>query len=409
VIALTDTTSTIKRDYLWDDWGKSTGGTDNAGFSGTDRARWKGALWMGSEVDLYYMRNRWYEPHSGRFLSEDPIGLSGGINPVTFATNDPVNGADPAGLDPGSPYQLAGITSVGSRGASGIPPWLIDQWYRTMTTSAAGPGVPPGELSRPRKAGKAGGGKVRSALRPAEPWSRERCTEEWGDLLLSATLDLGLFGWVRLAEGLAVASREAYLLAGAARAAGGFQRLFEAGHWAGSFGAFVLSDQGLKHFPYVAEVVAARNLWNHCKMTDESVEVCLAIIQRWTQARRWWDCSRIPLTFAVGFSILAGGVSSSSGLSTEEKLGISFPALVLFYLAAGAGVGTSVLLFGGWATTRARGAFLGFAVGTLVSLALNFILPDPVRGWSALVPMSGVGLILGAPAGAMYWKPPSAD
>jgi len=38
-----------------------------------------------------------------------------------------------------------------------------------MTTSAAGPGVPPGELSRPRKAGRAGGGKVLVATtsRPA--------------------------------------------------------------------------------------------------------------------------------------------------------------------------------------------------------------------------------------------------
>jgi RHS repeat-associated protein len=55
-------------------------------------------LWFGEQVELYYMRNRWYEPRTGRFLSEDPIGLAGGINPYVFAGADPVNGWDPRGL-----------------------------------------------------------------------------------------------------------------------------------------------------------------------------------------------------------------------------------------------------------------------------------------------------------------------
>jgi uncharacterized protein RhaS with RHS repeats len=49
-------------------------------------------------VELYYMRNRWYEPRTGRFLSEDPIGLAGGINPYVYAGDDPVNRWDPRGL-----------------------------------------------------------------------------------------------------------------------------------------------------------------------------------------------------------------------------------------------------------------------------------------------------------------------
>ena len=98
VIALTNEANQVRRTYTYDYWGKSTGGTDTEGFSGADRARWKGALWLGAEADLYYMRNRWYEPATGRFLSEDPIGLQGGINPAVFAGNDPINGADPFGL-----------------------------------------------------------------------------------------------------------------------------------------------------------------------------------------------------------------------------------------------------------------------------------------------------------------------
>jgi RHS repeat-associated protein len=50
---------------------------------------------QGSE--LYYMRARYYDPQLGRFLSEDPIGISGGLNLYAYAGNDPVNNADPTG------------------------------------------------------------------------------------------------------------------------------------------------------------------------------------------------------------------------------------------------------------------------------------------------------------------------
>jgi RHS repeat-associated protein len=40
---------------------------------------------------------RYYDPDLGRFLSEDPIGISGGLNLYAYAGNDPVNKADPTG------------------------------------------------------------------------------------------------------------------------------------------------------------------------------------------------------------------------------------------------------------------------------------------------------------------------
>jgi RHS repeat-associated protein len=98
VIALTDSTQNLARSYIYDAWGLLTGGTDVRPFNGADRARWKGALWLGPDVDLYYLRSRWYEPRSGRFLSEDPVGLAGGINPYVFGNGDPINHADPQGL-----------------------------------------------------------------------------------------------------------------------------------------------------------------------------------------------------------------------------------------------------------------------------------------------------------------------
>jgi RHS repeat-associated protein len=97
-IALTDETGQVKRGFLYDDWGTTTSSSDGASFGNSDRSRWKGALWMGPETELYYMRNRWYEPATGRFISEDPVGLKGGLNPSLFAGGDPVNGLDPTGL-----------------------------------------------------------------------------------------------------------------------------------------------------------------------------------------------------------------------------------------------------------------------------------------------------------------------
>lgn len=45
-----------------------------------------------------YRRNRYYDPASGRFTQEDPIGLAGGVNAYGFAEGDPVSFSDPYGL-----------------------------------------------------------------------------------------------------------------------------------------------------------------------------------------------------------------------------------------------------------------------------------------------------------------------
>ena len=61
--------------------------------------------WHGSVVEdkkdaagTFYRRNRVYDPATGRFTQEDPIGLAGGLNLYGFAGGDPVNFSDPFGL-----------------------------------------------------------------------------------------------------------------------------------------------------------------------------------------------------------------------------------------------------------------------------------------------------------------------
>jgi RHS repeat-associated protein len=50
------------------------------------------------ETGLYYYRARYYSPEMGRFISEDPIGLPGGMNFYLYTINSPVNLNDPFGL-----------------------------------------------------------------------------------------------------------------------------------------------------------------------------------------------------------------------------------------------------------------------------------------------------------------------
>lgn len=49
---------------------------------------------------MLYRRNRYFDPVSGRFTQQDPIGVAGGMNLYGFAGGDPVNFSDPFGLTP---------------------------------------------------------------------------------------------------------------------------------------------------------------------------------------------------------------------------------------------------------------------------------------------------------------------
>ena len=57
-----------------------------------------------SETGLHYNYHRYYDPATGRYLTTDPIGLEGGINPYVYVENNPGNWVDPYGLS------IAGMT-----------------------------------------------------------------------------------------------------------------------------------------------------------------------------------------------------------------------------------------------------------------------------------------------------------
>ena len=64
-----------------------------------NRYRFQGREWSAA-TGLTNFRARWYDSVTGRWLSKDPIGLSGGLNLYAFCGDDPVNSLDPFGHDP---------------------------------------------------------------------------------------------------------------------------------------------------------------------------------------------------------------------------------------------------------------------------------------------------------------------
>jgi len=89
--ALTDATGAVSASYTYQPYGGTTKtGTDDTPLQFTGREN-DGA------PGLYYYRARYYGAKIGRFISEDPIGLSGGLNFYAYANGDPIDNTDPSG------------------------------------------------------------------------------------------------------------------------------------------------------------------------------------------------------------------------------------------------------------------------------------------------------------------------
>lgn len=90
IIAISDNSGAVTSSYKYSPWGESSSMSGTTfGFQGQR---------YDDETGLYYMKARYYDPETGRFLQPDPIGYGDGLNMYRFAFNNPNNFSDPLGL-----------------------------------------------------------------------------------------------------------------------------------------------------------------------------------------------------------------------------------------------------------------------------------------------------------------------
>jgi RHS repeat-associated protein len=105
VRALTDSTGKVTDEYEYDAYGNSftkVGNTPN-------NYLYRGEQYD-SDLSLYYLRARYYNPNTGRFLSRDPLDGKAkdpaSLHKYLYASGDPVNAIDPTGRGDFMEYQM---------------------------------------------------------------------------------------------------------------------------------------------------------------------------------------------------------------------------------------------------------------------------------------------------------------
>ncbi len=121
MIALTDADQQSQTQYRFEPYGATTQ---------TGAADPNPQQFTGRENDgtgLYYYRNRYYSPQTGRFISEDPIGwASGQTNAYAYVGGNPVQFSDPMGLQ-AIPLPMPPPTGPSCNpGSGGVPKWFSD-------------------------------------------------------------------------------------------------------------------------------------------------------------------------------------------------------------------------------------------------------------------------------------------
>ncbi|MCM1441222.1 MAG: RHS repeat-associated core domain-containing protein [Roseburia sp.] len=105
VIAILDNSGTVLARYVYDAWGnhKIIADEENMPLAEANPFRYRGYFYD-EETGLYYLNTRYYDPTTGRFISQDSVEYAeneviNGLNLYAYCGNNPVMRVDPNGTD----------------------------------------------------------------------------------------------------------------------------------------------------------------------------------------------------------------------------------------------------------------------------------------------------------------------
>jgi RHS repeat-associated protein len=93
-----DSQNNVVARWRYDAWGNVVDEFVSVPALANVRYRFQCREWSAA-TGLVNFRMRWYDPETGRWLSKDPIGLSGGLNLYAFCGNTPISLVDAFGLN----------------------------------------------------------------------------------------------------------------------------------------------------------------------------------------------------------------------------------------------------------------------------------------------------------------------
>lgn len=104
IVGIADTDGNIIANYAYDAWGKVISITgSNATIGEINPFRYR-SYYYDSDIQMYYLQSRYFEPEIGRFINSDNVNYLGmtesevSYNPFAYCNNNPIGGTDEDGL-----------------------------------------------------------------------------------------------------------------------------------------------------------------------------------------------------------------------------------------------------------------------------------------------------------------------
>ena len=103
IVAIVDNTGTVVAEYTYNPWGEVTSVTgSNVTLGELNPFRYR-SYYYDSDIEMYYLQSRYYDPEICRFINCDDVNYIGlteseiSYNPFAYCENDPVNKVDASG------------------------------------------------------------------------------------------------------------------------------------------------------------------------------------------------------------------------------------------------------------------------------------------------------------------------